>query len=129
MTLNGAITELVMMRENPMMPALFKSSLDKVIETVSECEEPSPNSSESPNGWIPCTPETMPEEYQDVLVTLSDSNGSFVKEMQYIKGLFETDRDLYGVVDEKDNVDCADSYKAIAWQKLPAPYQPKEDES
>lgn len=40
MTLNGAITELVMMRENPMMPAVFKSSLDKVIETVSECEEP-----------------------------------------------------------------------------------------
>ena len=40
MTLNRAITELVMMRENPMMPAVFKSSLDKVIETVSECEEP-----------------------------------------------------------------------------------------
>ena len=42
MTLNGAITELVMMRENPMMPVVFKSSLDKVIETVSECEEPPP---------------------------------------------------------------------------------------
>jgi hypothetical protein len=123
MTLNGAIMQLVEMRENSMMPMVFKPYFDKVIETVSECEEPSPNSSESPNGWIPCTPETMPEEYQDVLVTLSDSDGSFVKEMQYIKGLFETDGDLYGVVDEKDSVDCADSFKAIAWMPLLSAYK------
>ena len=68
------------------------------------------NSSESPNGWIPCTPETMPEEYQDVLVTLSDSSGGFIKEMQFIKGLFEAEDDLYGIIDEKDSVDYAYSF-------------------
>lgn len=41
MTLNGAIMQLVEMRENSLMPAFFKPYFDKVIETVSECEEPS----------------------------------------------------------------------------------------
>ena len=86
------------------------------------------NRSESPNGWIPCTPETMPEEYQDVLVTLSDSDGSFVKEMQYIKGLFETDSDLYGTVDEEEGIAYADSFKDIAWMPLPKPYQAESEE-
>ena len=40
MTLNGAIMELVMLREHPMMPLVFHPSLDKIIETVSECKEP-----------------------------------------------------------------------------------------
>ena len=43
MTINGAIMQLVEMRENSMMPEFFKPYLDKVIETVSECEEPSSN--------------------------------------------------------------------------------------
>ena len=102
--------------------------VEDMARIINEIPPASTNSSESPNGWMPCTPNTMPEEYQDVLVTLSDNNGSFVKEMQYIKGLFETDGDLYGVVDEKDSVDCADSYKAIAWQKLPEPYQAESEE-
>lgn len=41
MTLNGAIAELVMLHEHSMMPAIFKSSIQKIIETVSECELPS----------------------------------------------------------------------------------------
>lgn len=40
MTLNGAIMQLFEMRENSMMPEVFKPYFDKVIETVSECEEP-----------------------------------------------------------------------------------------
>ena len=40
MTLNGAIMQLVEMRENSMMPEVFKPYFDKVIETVSECEVP-----------------------------------------------------------------------------------------
>lgn len=39
MTLNGAIMQLVEMRENSMMPEVFKPYFDKVIETISECEE------------------------------------------------------------------------------------------
>ena len=38
MTINGAIMELVMLRENPDMPYYLKASLDKVIETISEAE-------------------------------------------------------------------------------------------
>lgn len=40
MTLNGAIMELVMLSEHPIMPVIFKPSIQKIIETVSECEEP-----------------------------------------------------------------------------------------
>lgn len=38
MTINGAIMELVMLRENPDIPYYLKPSLDKVIETISEAE-------------------------------------------------------------------------------------------
>ena len=34
MTINGAITELVMLCEHPMMPNSFKPSIQKVIETI-----------------------------------------------------------------------------------------------
>ena len=61
MTLNGAIMQLVEMRENSMMPDLFKPYFDKVIETISECVEPS----ELPH-WIPCS-ERLPEEGEAVL--------------------------------------------------------------
>ena len=51
MTLNGAIMELVMLSEHPMMPVIFKPSIQKIIETVSECEE-----SERKTGrWIDIT--------------------------------------------------------------------------
>ena len=40
MTLNGAIMQLVQMRESECMPTMFKPLFDKVIETVSECDEP-----------------------------------------------------------------------------------------
>ena len=38
MTINGAIMELVMLCEHPMMPNYFKPSIQKVIETISEAE-------------------------------------------------------------------------------------------
>ena len=38
MTLNGAITELVLLSEHPMMPVIFKPGIQKVIETISELE-------------------------------------------------------------------------------------------
>ena len=41
MTLNEAIAELVILHEHSMMPAVFKPSIQKIIETVSEYEEPS----------------------------------------------------------------------------------------
>ena len=41
MTLRGAIIQLEELRDNSMMPVIFKPYFDKVIETVSECKEPS----------------------------------------------------------------------------------------
>lgn len=38
MTINGAIMELVMLCEHPMMPNFFKPSIQKIIETISEAE-------------------------------------------------------------------------------------------
>lgn len=60
MTLNEAIMELVMMTESPMMPHVFKQKLDRIIEKVSECEEPS----EVPH-WI-SVEERLPEEYDSI---------------------------------------------------------------
>lgn len=43
MTLNGAITELVLLSEHPMMPVIFRPAIQKVIETISELEaQPEP---------------------------------------------------------------------------------------
>ena len=53
MTLNGAIMQLVEMRENSMMPEVFKPYFDKVIETVSECEEPSMIPERKKGKWLP----------------------------------------------------------------------------
>ena len=54
MTLNGAIMQLVEMRMNSMMPEVFKPYLDKVIETVSECEEPSMIPERKKGKWEVC---------------------------------------------------------------------------
>ena len=51
MTLNGAIMQLVELRESSMMPEAFKPCFDKVIETISECEEPSVQRT---GKWINC---------------------------------------------------------------------------
>ena len=67
MALNGAIMQLVEMRENSMMPVAFKPYFDKVIETISECVEPS----EIPQ-WIPCS-ERLPEEYGEYRITWTTS--------------------------------------------------------
>ena len=44
--------QLVEMRENSMMPEVFKPYFDKVIETVSECEEPSTMPERKKGKWI-----------------------------------------------------------------------------
>ena len=115
MTLYGAISNLVMMREHPMMPSMFYSSLDKIIETVSECDEPETNSSEFPNGWIPTSKE-RPPQHQEIWIT-SDLGDV---ELVYGKGgIWLLDENYYT------------EPEIIAWMpaNVPSPYQPKEDES
>lgn len=68
MTLNGAITELVRLTQHPMMPSIFIPSLDKVIETISECEEPS----ETPH-WI-SVEDYMPDEHESIFAKYYGTN-------------------------------------------------------
>ena len=67
MTINGAIMQLVEMRENSMMPMVFKPYFDKVIETISECEEP-----HSQPQWVPCS-ERLPKYEMDVLLQFNSN--------------------------------------------------------
>ena len=101
MTLNGAIMQLVEMRENSMMPVVFKPYFDKVIETISECVEPS----EIPQ-WIPCS-ERLPEERGYYLTTTK--NG-----------------EVYCDYWNEDNFDRTEL--VITWMPLPEPYKGQEME-
>lgn len=107
MTLNGAIMQLVEMRENSMMPFIFKPYFDKVIETVSECVEPS----EIPQ-WIPCN-ERLPEKDGNYIVTDDSGGMRCVNECLFIK------------------CDDGSAYwslaNVIAWMPLPEPYGGESD--
>ena len=124
MTLNGAIAELAILHAHPMMPAFFKSSIEKVIETIYECEE-------KPQ-WIPCR-ERLPVEDGESLVLYNIRSRykpyvydvmSFANDLYQIdeydfsdkkgqKGWFYCDRD-YGY--------CEDN-SVLAWMPLPEPYK------
>ena len=103
MTINGAITQLVMMTETSMMPNIFRPALNKVIETISELE-PEPH-------WIPCS-ERLPEDDGKYLCCWQ---GISVGTGMFLNGYFR----LYGEI--KDNL-------VTAWQPLPSPYREEADE-
>jgi len=108
MTFNGAIMQLVEMRENSMMPVAFKPYFDKVIETLSEVE-PAPQ-------WIPFDPQNnSPEENKVVLLGVrnQDNFKYFVTsrtDYNYWTGL---GREIIG---------------ELKWQPLPEPYQEESEE-
>lgn len=109
MTLNGAIMQLVEMRENSMMPVAFKPYLDKVIETISECVEPS----EIPQ-WIPCSePPTEHGFYHEILLYGKDGN--------YAVGWYDED---YFTWDDRFDMDTP-----VAWKPLPEPWRGEEHET
>ena len=66
MTLNGAITELVMMSEHPMMPLFFKPSIREVIEAISEYEEP------KTGHWI--HHDGIDDRYEDIVCSVCHKN-------------------------------------------------------
>ena len=107
MTLNAAIIELVILHEHPMMPAVFKPSIQKIIETVSECEEP------SVQRWIPCSAR-LPEIGKKVL--LSEPNTMFIAEYHGSgdpEGLWLVDGCHHYLADVNE----------CAWMPLPEPYK------
>ena len=107
MTLNGAIMQLVEMRENSMMPVCFKPYFDKVIETISECEEPSAQPAQL---WIPCS-ERLPKESGRYLISALDGIQTRTTVAPYqprCKAWTMTGRMTY--------------WKVIAWMPLPEAY-------
>lgn len=99
MTINGAIMQLVEMRENSMMPMVFKPYFDKVIETISECEEP-----HSQPQWILCS-ERLPKYGQPVLTY----------------NLEDDEYEVNHIIDEEDGEWF--TYGVDAWMPLPEPYK------
>lgn len=84
--------------------------------------------------WIPCTPETMPEEETDVLVTrkfLGCKDGSrgwnahippktYVEVAQYFNGEWTALSDEYKVARNRHT-------DPIAWMPLPEPWKGEEE--
>lgn len=110
MTLNGAIMQLVEMRESSMMPIFFKPCFDKVIETISECEEP-----HSQPQWILCS-ERLPKTE----VLCCDKYGEMIIAYVYADDTSDT-----GFSAESET-QCM--YNCVAWQPLPEPYKEGNDE-
>ena len=123
MTLNEAITKLVLMREHSMMPRIIKPNFDEVIETISECVEPS----EIPH-WIPILdgdgqmPEVDDEGYSDYIL-LSFRNASFL-----CIGQYRVDEEG-GAFYEGDDEDPLTKIGLFvnAWMPLPERYKGNED--
>lgn len=115
MTLNGAIMQLVELRENSMMPVFFKPYLDKVIETISECEEPS---AQPEQYWIPCS-ERLPKYGKNVLITNDKGNVSYGR----FRGVefWKEDGDSYWTW-KKNTIE-----HVLAWMPLPEPYAERRE--
>ena len=119
MTLNGAIMQLVEMRENSMMPIFFKPCFDKVIETISECEEP-----HSQPQWIPCSERLPEDEYVLISKKPTKISGSKWSVAIAIRTADPRSRKIqwrdsgFGIIQDD---------KVLAWMPLPDPWKEEEE--
>ena len=74
MTLNGAIRQLVQMRDSEYMPTMFKPLFDKVIETISECEEPTQTNAEATQKCVGTTQDCVSRQAAIDAVIKRDAN-------------------------------------------------------
>ena len=95
--------------------------LEKAIEIVKqEAEKFVPDTNVGNNGWIPCS-ERLPEEAFGCLVTVMDCEPSTQTEFENILPYFVGyDGETWNDADGEEI-----PFEVIAWQPLPAPYQPK----
>ena len=126
MTLNGAITELVLLSEHPMMPVIFRPAIQKVIETISELE------AQPGQRWIPVT-ERLPKEscYDDGdYVDPSDSVLVFTRYKTYYISRYWGHRTTKGetsyVIPDWMDLDEYISDAVVAWMPLPKPWEGEE---
>ena len=120
MTINGAIMQLVEMRENSMMPMVFKPYFDKVIETISECEEP-----HSQPQWIPCS-ESVPNKPSGDEYYWCSSHKADLPACEYIvmiKGA-ELPTALFWDGCHWFDINGNETlYPVVAWMPFPKPYE------
>ena len=105
--------QLVELSEHPMMPAIFRPAIQKVIETISELEEnPEPH-------WIPVT-ERLPNKEEKSYWVCLDGGGQcqcrWTNDM-YGLGANEWSKWDWHVMDKPQ-------YSVVvAWRELPEPYK------
>ena len=134
MTIQGAISQLVALKENSMMPSFFKPYFEKIIETVSDYVE----TSAEPK-WVAVT-ERLPIDLQVVNITYI--NREQTTYYDHIKGkprvataVYYRKRfywysvacvDVLGEygTDEWDEMD--DRIEVKAWMPLPRPWKGEE---
>lgn len=112
MTLNGAITQLVLLSEHPMMPVIFRPAIQKVIETISELE------AQPEQRWIPVTEDCECDlmDNEEVLVFQKDGtiNGQIRHAMFY---------DFNGKKKFVTWEEGITIYHVLAYMPLPEPYE------
>lgn len=134
MTIQGAISQLVALKENSMMPSFFKPYFEKIIETVSDYVE----TSAEPK-WVPVT-DRLPIDLQVVNITYINKEPTTYYD--HIKGkprvataVYYGKRfywysvacvDVLGEygADEWDEMD--DRIEVKAWMPLPTPWKGEE---
>ena len=101
--------------------------IHEAIEIIKQTE------AEYNNGWIPCS-ERLPEKVGNYIIHVkTGTDEDYVSVWGYQRGVHLSGRQTY--VDDKrgywanlyngDPINEALSKRAIAWQPLPEPYQPK----
>ena len=111
----------------PMTRVASEAELKEILENVEE---------EYGDGWIPCS-KRLPEEYNSIFAKYKGTDKWDDAMYEKISGTVNVT-----VVDENgkgvttyahttdgnwscDLLECNKAYKIVAWQPLPAPYQPK----
>ena len=126
MTLNGAIMELVVLHEHPMMPDFFKPGIQHVIETLSEVEE---------SEWIPFRVRPLTEEekedypeYGYILDCKLPDDGQPILVSINVRGHERVQYDEY-YADDGCYLDSGYEIgtEATAWMPLPRPYKEEGD--
>ena len=100
-------------------------SFDAIKEIIELLEEPLPNSSESPNGWIPCSERLPEDEYVLISKKPTKISGDKWNVTIAIRTADPRSRKIqwrdigFGIIQDD---------KVLAWMPLPEPWKGADDE-